>query len=451
MNLINIVSSTFWTAIGFLFGKGAILITISLVSMFLSVSDFTKFNLFLMVLNAFAGVIGLSMNITANRYANKRENIFSILILLIICSLLGTLIYLFLEVFYFKIFDFKIDILLSVFIILSAIFSNSLSGFFYAEAKFKKYAYVYTVQGLVIVFLSYFLGRKMNMQGVLLGMFLGYFFTVIYSFFYFLKRKLDFNFSYVLFKRAIKKIFFPNIVSGLLFQPAILITAFLIESYSTPSDVIAYTVANQFRMVLGFLPITLGAVLLKLIIDNRSKNDPIMDRINYSLSFYPIMILSATLLFFSDIIIMLINNLDKNIFFLCLVFFVAASVITSFKGSISRKFISEEKARISILSNLSFFIIFLTISLLIIPEYGAIGAALGFLISQLIHVISWSKFYIKYNYYYLPFFDSKFFLSIPIYIALLLCIYFNFPFLIITLFIILLYLFFIEIKLLKIK
>ena len=137
MNLINIITSTFWTAIGFLFGKGAILITISLVSIFLSVSDFTKFNLFLMVLNAFAGVIGLSMNITANRYAAKKENIFSIFILLIICSLLGALIYLILEIFYFKFFYFKLELLVSVFIIFSAIFSNSLSGFFYAEAKFK--------------------------------------------------------------------------------------------------------------------------------------------------------------------------------------------------------------------------------------------------------------------------------------------------------------------------
>jgi O-antigen/teichoic acid export membrane protein len=451
MNLINIITSTFWTAIGFLFGKGAILITISLVSMFLSVSDFTKFNLFLMVLNAFAGVIGLSMNITANRYAAKKENIFSIFILLIICSLLGALIYLILEIFYFKIFYFKLELLVSVFIIFSAIFSNSLSGFFYAEAKFKKYAYVYTVQGLVIVFLSYFLGKKMNMQGVLIGMFLGYFFTVIYSFFYFLKQKLKLEVSYILLRRSVKKVFFPNIVSGLLFQPAILITAFLIESYSTSSDVIAYTVANQFRMVLGFLPITLGAVLLKLIIDNKSKKNPIMDRINYSLSYYPIMILSAILLFFNDIIIVLINNLDKNIFFLCLIIFVAASIITSFKGAVARKFVSEEKARISIFSNFSFFIIFITISLFIIPKYGAVGAAFSFLISQLVHVISWSKFYIKHNYYYLPFFDLKFFLSIPVYIALLISIYFNFQFLIISLFIILLYLFYNEIKLLKIK
>ena len=451
MNLINIITSTFWTAIGFLFGKGAILITISLVSMFLSVSDFTKFNLFLMVLNAFAGVIGLSMNITANRYAAKKENIFSIFILLIICSLLGALIYLILEIFYFKIFYFKLELLVSVFIIFSAIFSNSLSGFFYAEAKFKKYAYVYTVQGLVIVFLSYFLGKKMNMQGVLIGMFLGYFFTVIYSFFYFLKQKLKLEVSYILLRRSVKKVFFPNIVSGLLFQPAILITAFLIESYSTSSDVIAYTVANQFRMVLGFLPITLGAVLLKLIIDNKSKKNPIMDRINYSLSYYPIMILSAILLFFNDIIIVLINNLDKNIFFLCLIIFVAASIITSFKGAVARKFVSEEKARISIFSNFSFFIIFITISLFIIPKYGAVGAAFSFLISQLVHVISWSKFYIKHNYYYLPFFDLKFFLSIPVYITLLISIYFNFQFLIISLFIILLYLFYNEIKLLKIK
>ena len=102
--------------------------------MFLSVSDFTKFNLFLMVLNAFAGVIGLSMNITANRYAAKKENIFSIFILLIICSFLGALIYLILEIFYFKIFYFKLELLVSVFIIFSAIFSNSLSGF-YARSK----------------------------------------------------------------------------------------------------------------------------------------------------------------------------------------------------------------------------------------------------------------------------------------------------------------------------
>ena len=176
-----------------------------------------------------------------------------------------------------------------------------------------------------------------------------------------------------------------------------------------------------------------------------------MDRINYSLSYYPIMILSAILLFFNDIIIVLINNLDKNIFFLCLIIFVAASIITSFKGAVARKFVSEEKARISIFSNFSFFIIFITISLFIIPKYGAVGAAFSFLISQLVHVISWSKFYIKHNYYYLPFFDLKFFLSIPVYIALLISIYFNFQFLIISLFIILLYLFYNEIKLLKIK
>ena len=58
--------------------------------------------------------------------------------------------------------------------------------------------------------------------------------------------------------------------------------------------------------------------------------------------------------------------------------FVAASIITSFKGAVARKFVSEEKARISIFSNFSFFIIFITISLFIIPKYGAVGAAFSF-------------------------------------------------------------------------
>ena len=120
------------------------------------------------------------------------------------------------------------------------------------KQNLKKYAYVYTVQGLVIVFFVLFFWVKneyarcfnWNVSRIL--------FYCNLFFFIFLKQKLKLEVSYILLRRSVKKVFFPNIVSGLLFQPAILITAFLIESYSTSSDVIAYTVANQFRMVLGF-------------------------------------------------------------------------------------------------------------------------------------------------------------------------------------------------------
>ena len=57
-----------------------------------------------MVINVFAGVIGLSMNITANRYTADKENISTILILSILASLAGAIIYLLLESLFFKIF-----------------------------------------------------------------------------------------------------------------------------------------------------------------------------------------------------------------------------------------------------------------------------------------------------------------------------------------------------------
>ena len=130
MNLHKILFSTFWSGIGFIFGKGGFLITISLVSIFLSAYDFANFNLYLMVINTFAGVIGLSMSSTANRYATTKKNVYTLLILSIFFSFSGTIIYFFLEVFYFKIFHLKIDLILSCLIIVFAIFSNSLSGFF---------------------------------------------------------------------------------------------------------------------------------------------------------------------------------------------------------------------------------------------------------------------------------------------------------------------------------
>jgi len=449
MKLNNIFSSTYWSAIGFAFGKGGILLTISLVSVFLSIDDFARFNLYLMIVNVFAGVIGLSMNITANRYTADKENISTILMLSILASLAGAIIYLILEFLYFRMFDVKLELFLSFCIILFSIFSNSLSGFFYAEGKFKKYAVVYSAQGFIMVLSCFILGKYFNLKGVLIGLLIAYLFTAAYSVFYFMKKRLNFVISNELLVRAVKKVFFPSVFSGLLFQPAILITAFLIAKYASSTEVIAYAIANQFRMILGILPITLGAVLLKVIVENKRKNIVKIERINYSLSYYPIMILSMILLFFHDLINLMIDNLDDKVFFLCLLFFISGTVITSFKGAVARKFVSEEKGRISILSNFSWFLIFLFMSFFFVPEYGAVGAAFSFLIAQILHVLVWSPFYIKYKYYCLEFFDYKFYISIPVYFVMIICSYFNLLTLIPIFLLIILFFFYKEIKLFK--
>ena len=449
MKLYNIFSSTSWSAIGFVFGKGGILLTISLVSVFLTIDDFAKFNLYLMVVNVFAGVIGMSMTITANRYTADKENISTILMLSILASLFGAITYLILEFLYFRMFDVKIELVLSFCIILFSIFSNSFCGFFYAEGRFKKYAVVYSIQGFIMVLSCFVLGKYFSLKGVLIGLLIAYLFTAAYSVFYFMKKNLNFVISNELMIRAFKKVFFPSVFSGLLFQPAILITAFLISKYASPTEVIAYAIANQFRMVLGILPVTLGAVLLKVIVENKRKNNIKIERINYSLSYYPIMILSAILLFSHDFIILMIANLDNEVFFLCLMFFISGTVITSFKSAVARKFVSEEKGKISIVSNFSWFLIFLFTSFFFIPEYGAVGAAFSFLVAQILHVLVWSPFYIKYKYYCLEFFDYKFYISIPVYFVMISCIYFNFIPLIPVLFLIILFLFYKEIKLFK--
>lgn len=449
MKLHKIFSSTFWTSIGFFLGKGGILITISLISVFLSIDDFARLNLYLMVINVFAGIIGLSMSLTANRYTVDKENVYTFLILSILASFVGAIIYLILEVFYFKIFYVKIELILSIFIMLFSIFSNSLNGFFYAEEKFKKYAIVYSVQGFIMVLSCFFLGKYFNLIGVLLGMLIAYMGTTIYSIGYFSKKKLHFFLSNELLIRAVKKVFLPSIFSGLLFQPAILITAFLIDKYASSTEVIAYTIANQFRMILAALPIALGAVLLKILVENKKKNMVKMERLNYSLSYYPIMILGIVLLLFNDLIHLMIDNLDDEVFSLCLIFFISGTLITSFKSAIARKFASEEKGKISVLSNLSWFLIFLFISYLLIPKYGAVGASFSFLISQILHVLAWSPFYTKHKYYCLEFFDYKFYISLFMYFIVIICIYFGLLYLIPLLFLGIFFLLYQEMKFFK--
>jgi len=426
MKLYNIFTSSIWSAIGYVFSKGAILLVISLVSIILSIDDFAKFNLFLIVVNVFAGVIGLSMNVTANRYAKDTDNLSSILFLSITVSILGGFIYLMLEYLYFHMFLDNIERIISFFIIIFSIYSNSLSGFFYASGQFKKYAVIYSIQGIMMVILCYCMGRYFGLKGILLGLLLSYLFTTIFSIFYFKKRNILFRFKRDLILRSSSKVLIPGILSGALFQPAILITAFLIDKYANANEVIAYTIANQFRMTLGILPITLSSVLLKLLVDNKNYYLEKIERVNFSLSYYPIILLSIVLLLFKDIIISLINNLDANVFTICFVFFISGTVITSFKGAVSRKLVSEENGRISILSNLSWFGCFLLIAVVFIPTYGAAGAAFSFLIAQLLHLLAWSPFYIKNNYYCMEFFDYKFFLSIPVYIIMVICVVFNY-------------------------
>ncbi len=449
MKLSSLYKPAFWSAVGFIFSKGGWLLTISIVSSFLSIDDFARFNIFLLVINVFAGVIGLSMSLTANRYATERDNVATILFLTIFVSIVSFIIFLLTEEFLFNLSLGLIELCLASFIILLATYSNSFSGFLYASGKFKEYAKVYAGQGALMVVFSYIIGRSLNLKGVLLGLLFSYLFISIYSLFFFKRSRMILKIKRDLLIRSFSKVLGPSVLSGIFFQPSLLITAILIDNYANDKGVIAYTVANQFRMVLGFLPAILSSIFLKLLVENVDKDDDKVERINYSFSYYPIMLLSTLILVFNNVITLFVDHLNDNEFRVCLIFFLSGSVVTSFKGAISRKFISNEKGKISIISNFTWFVCFLFFSIILIPNYGSKGAAFSFLLAQVLHLIAWTPFYIKHKFYHMEFFDLKFYFSIPIYVLILVSVYLKYFILVPSLFFVIGYFLYREILILR--
>lgn len=216
---------------------------------------------------------------------------------------------------------------------------------------------------------------------------------------------------------TVKKTFLPAIITGLFFMPVIWLLLGHVQSKFGDQEAFLLASANQWRMTIGILPTIFGGYLLLLLVNNSNSSTGNNRKINFSITYYPALLIA--------LIFSLATNKLSVIYPEALVkdgtlqqtimLFMIASIFTSFKSSISREMVAAELAKLSILSNIVWAIIFCTAYFIAFNNSGAVGVAKAFFVSQAIHLALWVPALVKYNLVPKDFFDKKFYLSlIPI-------------------------------------
>lgn len=214
---------------------------------------------------------------------------------------------------------------------------------------------------------------------------------------------------------TVKKTFIPSVVTGLFFMPVIWLLLGHVQSKFGDEEAFLLASANQWRMTIGILPTIFGGYLLLLLVsDNKAKNNR---KTNFSITYYPAVLIALVFSIATNYLSVIYpqalvqdGNLQKTI-----MLFMIASILTSFKSSISREMVAAELAKLSILSNMLWALIFCTTYFLAFDDTGSVGVAKAFLVSQAIHLAIWMPALIKKNLAPKEFFDKKFFASlIPI-------------------------------------
>lgn len=214
----------------------------------------------------------------------------------------------------------------------------------------------------------------------------------------------------------VKRTFLPAIFTGLFFMPVIWLLLGYVQSRFGDQESFLLATANQWRMTIGILPTIFGGYLLLLLV-NSPKDTQHNKNINFSITYYPAVIIAIFLALSTNKLSMIypdaiVRNGDLQ---QTIMLFMLASILTSFKSSISREMVAAELAKLSILSNMIWAGIFSLIYFTAFNESGATGVAKAFLASQVIHLILWAPALSKHNLVPKSFFDKKFYISlIPI-------------------------------------
>lgn len=395
-----------WSALGFFTSKTGIVLSILFASHFLNSNDYAQYSIFLISINVFSGIMSASLSLMANRYSYKKHSIFGLWITIQFFSLASSLLY-----FIYAIY--KFDDLTQIFLETAYVFGNtyffSLNGIYFGQGRIKEYAFINIIFGLWIILISTSLIYLHNYV-FLIGL------TSIPLILYNIWSSYSFvtNFPNKIFlgqiKRGLQKVFLPNIISGILFQPAILIAAELLLNYSSDSDLFVYSVTNQIRMVLTSVSVIIGSVIIKQLITSKDRLQTNM--LNLQISFYPIALISSFLILSSEMIFHFFGKMIKEDFILNIIITSLIVIITSLNSAFGRNFVVDEKGRIGIYNNLTWIICFIISSILLIPYLGSLGANIAFLISSMFQFIIWLPFCIKNEYLPTIFFDFNFLITL---------------------------------------
>lgn len=197
-------------------------------------------------------------------------------------------------------------------------------------------------------------------------------------------------------KNIIWKLSLPTMLSSIMVGPVVWIANIII--INTPEGYASlgiFNAANQWQIVLGFLPVIIGGVLLPLVSANINKENKALEAINVLASWIIVIIIALPLISFPEIIAIFYGQeYSSTVFLQSISLMMLVSCILSYKEGIGRKLIAKNLMWWGFISNLLWAILFL-VSILILKNLGSLGLALSYFISYSLNTLIFVPFYLS--------------------------------------------------------
>lgn len=339
----------------------------------------------------FLGAFGLGPTIIYY-FSNKEKEYYSLLLSLIRVFPLISFLVVFIYV--RNVFDFDILNFWNFAIASLALFTSlnlNLQSLYYAEYKHKKFSLYSIIGSAVLIVIGLPLTYSIGLKGAFLGFLISQMLTTIFlgKTILFSKFKIEFDQKFIeVFKFAI-----PITLSALFVYPTFFLLKSIIKNNSGIEFVGSFEIADQMRMILMFVPSTIGLILFpKMYALTKEQTFNLLKKVFFiSLSF---VVLSSTfLLLLKDFIIEEVLFKYKDSFYpiLYMNFSILFSSLSVFLGNI---FIKKKLVWLSFMSNFTWATITVLSGLVLLKSFEpveatSLGILLGYfslLIFQLVYI-----------------------------------------------------------------
>ncbi len=197
-------------------------------------------------------------------------------------------------------------------------------------------------------------------------------------------------------KDILWKLSFPSMLSSVMVGPIMWIAnIIIINNPDGFSQLGIFNAANQWKIMLAFLPTVIGGVLLPLVSSNTNNENKNLELVNILASWVIVIGIALPLITFPEIIAIFYGQgYSSPVFLQSISAMMLVSCILAYKEGIARKLVAKNLMWWGFLSNLVWGILLLA-SISLLQNFGALGLSLSYIISYSINTVIFVPFYIS--------------------------------------------------------
>ncbi|WP_291065467.1 MULTISPECIES: oligosaccharide flippase family protein [unclassified Empedobacter] len=411
----SIIKNSFWLLIGTLFSKLFLLGATIVTARILGKIEYGEFGIIKSTINMFITFAELGLGLTATKFISEYKKtepvkVGKIIILSNIFSILFGLCFSVLIILFSSDLAKQINashlsgnIEFAALILFFSVLNGAQNGILVGLESFKNLAINNIIAGIISFVLQILGSYKFGLNGLIFGFSMNFFILFILNFLSIYKiTKSTYNirfFSIDNFSEisVLWKFSLPAVLSGVAVNPVVWIcNNFLVNQSKGYNEMANFDIGNQWRLTILFIPTVLAQIALPML--SKSANN----KTNFKYIFYQNLKLNIIVSSLFTLLIICLSPFILKLYgekyddaLIPFIIMILTTGIIAVNNVIGQALASKSKMWIAFFFNViwGLMLIFLSYYFIVLLNYKAIGLALAYIISYLIHTVIQFLFY----------------------------------------------------------